>query len=110
MIKSELVQLLTAKCPHLYQRDLDRVVSVVLNEIIGALKQDNRVEIRGFGTFSAKERTARIGRNPRNGSSVEVTAKKAPAFKAGKEMRERLNAPTKVSTPSAEEQSWDRLD
>ena len=85
MLKSELVQKLTSKNPHLYQRDLERVVTVVLDEIVGALKEGHRVELRGFGTFMAKERTARTGRNHRTGAAVEVTAKKAPAFKPGKE-------------------------
>ena len=102
MIKSELVQKLHASCPHLYQRDLERVVSVVLDEIIGALKEGDRVELRGFGAFTAKERTARTGRNPRTGTSVEVAAKKAVAFKPGKEMRERLNAPAPITTTPAE--------
>ena len=93
MLKSELVQKLTSKNPHLYLRDLERVVTVVLDEIVGALKEGHRVEFRGFGTFTAKERTARTGRNPRTGTTVEVAAKKAPAFKPGKEMRERLNKP-----------------
>ena len=93
MLKSELVQNLTSKNPHLYQRDLERVVTVVLDEIVGALKEGHRVELRGFGTFMAKERTACTGRNPRTGAAVEVTAKKAPAFKPGKEMRERLKKP-----------------
>lgn len=96
MIKSELVQKLASQCPHLYQRDLERVVAVVLDGIVGALKEGDRVELRGFGAFSAKERTARIGRNPRTGSAVEVAAKKAAAFKPGKEMRERLNEPRAI--------------
>jgi integration host factor subunit beta len=93
MIKSELVQKLTSKSPQLYLRDLERVVTVVLDEIVGALKEGHRVELRGFGTFMAKERTARTGRNPLTGAAVEVAAKKAPAFKPGKEMRRRLNKP-----------------
>ena len=91
MIKSELVQKLASQSPHLYQRDLERIVNIVLDEIIGALKEGDRVELRGFGAFIAKARNARTGRNPRTGSTVEVSAKKAPAFKPGKEMRERLN-------------------
>ena len=102
MIKSELVQKLNAQCPHLYQRDLERVVAVVLDGIVGALKEGDRVELRGFGAFLAKERTARTGRNPRTGTSVEVAAKKAPAFKPGKEMRERLNTPTPAAVSPAE--------
>ena len=93
MLKSELVQKLAIQSPHLYQRDLERIVNLVLDEIIGALKEGDRVELRRFGTFTAKERTARTGRNPRTGTAVEVAAKKAPAFKPGKEMRERLNKP-----------------
>jgi integration host factor subunit beta len=93
MLKSELVQKLAIQSPHLYQRSQERNVTVVQDEIVGALKEGHRVELRGFGTFMAKERTARTGRNPRTGAAVEVTAKKAPAFKPGKEMRERLNKP-----------------
>ena len=93
MLKSELVQKLAIQSPHLYQRDLERIVNLVLDEIICALKEGNRVELRGFGTFTAKERIARTGRNPLTGAAVEVAAKKAPAFKPGKEMRERLNKP-----------------
>lgn len=91
MIKSELAQKLAAQSPHLYQRDLERLVSVVLDEIAGALKEGGRVELRGFGTFSTKSRTARMGRNPRTGSKVDVAAKLAPAFKCGKELHKRLN-------------------
>ena len=93
MLKSELVQKLAIQSSHLYQRDLERIVNLVLDEIIGALKEGDRVELRGFGTFTAKERIARTGRNPRTGTAVEVAAKKAPAFKPGKEMRRRLNKP-----------------
>ena len=93
MIKSELVQKLTSKNPHLYLRDLERIVTVVLDEIVGALKEGHRVELRGFGTFMAKERTARTGRNPSSGLTVDVAAKKAPAFKPGKEIRLRLKRP-----------------
>ena len=93
MLKSELVQKLAIQSSHLYQRDLERIVNLVLDEIIGALKEGNRVELRGFGTFTAKERIARTGRNPLTGAAVEVAAKKAPAFKPGKEMREQLNKP-----------------
>jgi len=93
MIKSELVQKLATQSPHLYERDLKRVVNIVLDEIVSALKNSDRVELRGFGTFTAKERIARTGSNPRTGVAIEVTAKKAQAFKPGKEMRERLNKP-----------------
>ena len=93
MCKSELVQRLHAKCPHLYQRDVERIVNIVLGEIVEAFRNGDRVELRGFGTFTAKERIARTGRNPRTGTAVEVTAKKAVAFKPGKEIRQRLKKP-----------------
>jgi len=93
MIKSELVQKLSAQCPHLYQRDLERIVNIVLEQITNSLKDGGRVELRGFGSFSAKSRRARMGRNPRTGSSVEVIAKRAIYFRPGKELRDRLMSP-----------------
>jgi len=91
MIKSELVLKIAEKNPHLYHRDVERIVNRVFDEIIDALKQGNRVELRGFGAFSVKERRARTGRNPRTGSSVDVDEKRVPFFKTGKELRARLN-------------------
>lgn len=91
MIKSELVQKIADKSPHLYHRDIERIVNTILDEIIGAMKDGNRIELRGFGAFSVKSRNARMGRNPRTGSSVEVIAKRVPFYKTGKELRERLN-------------------
>ncbi len=91
MIKSELVQKIAEKNPHLYHRDIERIVNAVLDAVITALKDGDRVELRGFGAFSAKSRNARMGRNPRTGESVEVVAKSVPFFKTGKELRERLN-------------------
>jgi integration host factor subunit beta len=87
VIKSELVQRMAARNPHLYQRDID----AILGEIADALARGERVELRGFGAFSTKQRQARTGRNPRTGDKVPVTEKLAPFFKTGKEMRERLN-------------------
>jgi integration host factor subunit beta len=75
MIKSELVQKIADKNPHLYHRDLERIVNAVLDEVINAMKNGDRVELRGFGAFSVKSRNARMGRNPRTGSSVEVVAR-----------------------------------
>lgn len=91
MIKSELVQKIADKNAHLYHRDVERIVNTVLDEIIGAMSKGDRVELRGFGAFSVKSRDARIGRNPRTGTAVEVTAKSVPFFKTGKELRARLN-------------------
>lgn len=91
MIKSELIQQIAEENPHLYQRDVERIVSVVFEEITAALSRGDRVELRGFGAFSVKARDARMGRNPRTGESVPVPAKRVPFFKAGKELRERMN-------------------
>ena len=91
MIKSELVQRISEKNPHLYQRDVENIVNAILNEIIAAMARGDRVELRGFGAFSVKRRPARTGRNPRTGAHVSVDQKCVPFFKTGKEMRERLN-------------------
>ena len=92
MTKSDLILRLAEKNPHLYQRDVERIVATVLDEITAALARGDRVELRGFGAFSVKHRGARIGRNPRTGESVRVSEKAVPYFKTGKELRERLNA------------------
>ncbi|MCB1490460.1 MAG: integration host factor subunit beta [Rhodobiaceae bacterium] len=91
MIKSELVQRIASANPHLYQRDVEHIINTILDEIVGALARGERVELRGFGAFSVKNRPARVGRNPRTGDRVEVEEKHVPFFKTGKEMRERLN-------------------
>ena len=92
MIKSEIVQHIADKNPHLYQKDVENIVNAILGEITDALAQGNRVELRGFGAFSVKNRKPRIGRNPRTGESVAVGEKWVPFFKTGKELRQRLNA------------------
>lgn len=91
MTKSELIQRLAERNTHLYQRDVERIVSTVFDEIAAALSRGDRVELRGFGAFSVKRRGARMGRNPRTGESVQVGEKHIPFFKTGKELRERLN-------------------
>lgn len=91
MIKSELVQRIAERNPHLYQRDVENIVNAILDEVVGALARGDRVELRGFGAFSVKNRPARVGRNPRTGEQVDVAEKHVPFFKTGKEMRERLN-------------------
>ncbi len=91
MIKSELVAKISERNPHLYQRDVEHIVNAVLEEVVSALSRGDRVELRGFGAFSVKNRPARIGRNPRTGEKVPVEEKFVPFFKTGKEMRERLN-------------------
>ncbi len=94
MIKSELIQRIAEQNPHLYRRDVERIVNTILNEIVRGLAEGNRVELRGFGAFSVKLRKARTARNPRSGEPVQVGEKKAPFFKTGKELRERLNKNT----------------
>ncbi len=92
MIKSELIQQIAEDNPHLYQRDVERIVSTLFEEITAALARGDRVELRGFGAFSVKKRDARMGRNPRTGEAVPVPEKAVPFFKAGKELRERMNS------------------
>jgi len=92
MTKSELIARLAEKNPHLYQRDVERIVTTIFDEIAAALARGDRVELRGFGAFSVKKRDARQGRNPRTGEAVSVQGKAVPFFKTGKQLRERLNA------------------
>lgn len=91
MIRSELIQKIADENPHLTQRHVERIVHTVFEEITSALSRGDRVELRGFGAFSVKERDARTGRNPRTGEPVEVEDKKVPFFKTGKLLRDRLN-------------------
>ena len=92
MTKFELISRLAAANPHLYQRDVERIVTTIFEEITSALSRGDRVELRGFGAFSVKARGARVGRNPRTGESVNVSEKFIPYFKTGKQLREKLNA------------------
>jgi integration host factor subunit beta len=91
MTKSDLILRLAEKYPHLLQRDIERIVNTVFDEISNALARNSRVELRGFGAFSVKQREARQGRNPRTGATVSVSEKFVPFFKTGKQLRDRLN-------------------
>jgi integration host factor subunit beta len=91
MTKSELIAQLAAENPHLRQPDIELIVATIFDEITAALARGDRVELRGFGAFSAKRRDARTGRNPRTGAAVPVAGKAVPYFKPGKELRERIN-------------------
>ena len=91
MIRSELIQKIAEENPHLFQRDVERIVATVFDEIISAMSRGERVELRGFGAFSVKQRQSRQGRNPRTGESVQVDEKHVPFFKTGKLLRDRLN-------------------
>jgi len=91
MTKSELILKIGQLNPHLYHRDVERIVTAIFDEITTALARGDRVELRGFGAFSVKQRDARMGRNPRTGDAVSVARKVIPFFKTGKQLRERLN-------------------
>ena len=91
MIKSELVQKISEENPHLFQRDVERLVDTIFNEITNAMSSGRRIELRGFGAFSIKHRKPRVGRNPRTGTSVQVEEKVVPFFKPGKLLRDKLN-------------------
>ena len=91
MIRSELIQKIADENPHLYQRDVERIVNTIFDEVTSAMSRGDRVELRGFGAFSVKQRDARVGRNPRTGETVSVNEKHVPFFKTGKLLRDRLN-------------------
>lgn len=91
MTRSELISQLASAYPHLYQRDIERVVEILLGEISTALEEGRRVEIRGFGSFSIRKRDARTARNPKTGESVKVTERNSIYFRMGKELQERIN-------------------
>ena len=91
MVKSELIKRLADRFPHLYLRDLEKVVNEILEEISAALEKGRRVELRGFGSFSVKMREAHEGRDPRNGKRVAVESKLFPAFKSARKIGMRLN-------------------
>ena len=93
MTKSELVETLSLKQTHLMQRDVDTSVHIILEAIAKALARGERIEIRGFGSFAMSHRPARIGRNPKTGEAVAIPAKRVPHFKAGKELRLRVQGP-----------------
>ena len=91
MIRSELIQKIADENPHLYQRDVERIVNTIFDEVTSAMSRGDRVELRGFGAFSVKQRDARVGRTPRTGETVSVKEKHVPFFKTGKLLRDRLN-------------------
>lgn len=107
MTKSELIQKLAERNPHLFLRDIEKIVDTVFDEISEALVDGDRVELRGFGAFSIKHRDARVGRNPRTGETVQVEAKRLPFFKTGKALRERLNEEKDSSQSNETEQQDD---
>lgn len=91
MIRSELVEFLSNENPGLSSREIELIVNVFFDRIVERLAEGGRVELRGFGAFSTRARSGRVGRNPRTGTAVEIDAKRVPYFKPGKEIRLRLN-------------------
>ena len=102
LIKSQLIQNITDQNPHLYIKDVERIVNTIFNEITHSLAEGKRVELRGFGAFSVQHRKERTGRNPRTGEAVQVDEKFIPRFKTGKELRLKLNS--KNNTPVSQEE------
>ena len=104
LIKSQLIQNITEANPHLFVRDVERIVNTIFNEITNSLAEGKRVELRGFGAFNVQHRKARTGRNPRTGDAVTVEEKYIPRFKTGKELRVKLNSKNNVSNPEQNEE------
>ena len=103
LIKSQLIQNITESNPHLFVRDVERIVNTIFNEISNSLASGKRCELRGFGAFSVQHRKERVGRNPKTGESVNVEEKYIPRFKTGKELRIKLNSEKNVSDNQIEE-------
>jgi integration host factor subunit beta len=91
MTKSQLIARLSKRFPHLLQRDIESLVNTVFGDIANGLVQGKRIELRGFGAFSIRKREPRVARNPKNGASVSVGSRFAVYFRAGKQLRERIN-------------------
>ena len=96
LIKSQLIQNITDQNPHLYIKDVERIINTIFSEITKSLADGRRVELRGFGAFSVQKRKERVGRNPRTGDAVKVSEKYIPRFKSGKELRIKLNSANKI--------------
>ena len=99
MLKSELIKRISSQNPHLYDRDIEKIVNAILDEMVEAMRRGDRVELRGFGAFSVRLRGPHEGRNPRTGAVVPVATKAWPFFKTGKEMRVRLNKTAPPDNP-----------
>ena len=96
LIKSQLIQNITNQNPHLYVKDVERIVNTIFSEITKSLSEGRRVELRGFGAFSVQRRKERVGRNPRTGEAVKVSEKYIPRFKSGKELKIKLNTENRL--------------
>ncbi|MGZ9074588.1 MAG: integration host factor subunit beta [Burkholderiaceae bacterium] len=102
MTKSELIARLAERNPRLVARDADEAVNTMLDAMTEALSTGQRIEIRGFGSFALNYRPPRVGRNPKSGDRVQVPAKHVPHFKAGKELRERVDGQEVTDTTAAD--------
>ena len=92
MNKSDLINVLATRVKHISLKDMEIIVNEIFDSMTETLKDGNRIEIRGFGSFEVRQRQARVGRNPKSGEKVEVSPRRVPFFKVGKELRERVNS------------------
>ncbi len=92
MTRSQLIEQLAAQNPHLAHREAERIVNAIFETIAAALARGERIELRGFGSFTVRDHAPRVGRNPRTGETVHVAAKLRPYFRSGKELRRRIHA------------------
>ena len=91
MNKSDLVQMVANKMPNLAIKDVELIVNTIFDSMTDSLAKDQRIEIRGFGSFEVRKRSPRLGRNPKTGEKVEVSLRRVPFFKVGKELKEKVN-------------------
>ncbi len=101
MTKSDLIERVAARLPHISKKDTEIVVNTIFDSMTEALRRSDRIEIRGFGSFQVKIREAREGRNPKTGEEVKIPAKRTPFFKVGKELKERIDAAGRAQRESA---------
>ncbi len=99
MTKAELIESLANKLP-LNKAEAERAINIVLDDMIGALKQGQRVNISGFGTFSVSQRQPRTGRNPKTGESIQISASRSAKFKPGKQLKDSLNEGLEGASPA----------
>jgi len=100
MTKSELIERVSERVPHISKKDTEVVVNTIFDSMTDALRSGKRIEIRGFGSFQVKVREAREGRNPKTGEEVKIPAKRTPFFKVGKELKERIDASGRGGRPA----------
>ena len=99
MTKSQLIESLTSRASHISQKDMELIVNTIFDSMTEALQSGNRIELRGFGTFEVRVRGPRPGRNPKSGTKVSLGIRKVPFFKAGKELKEKINGQQVIRIP-----------